>query len=127
MSAFRNRVLFLEAGLQILESYRDAGFKNLDYFHRSLSSCVFPLQSLQLHEHLADVLAGEELQEGGGRLLDAMFHRLPKGNFAPLDPLVHSLDERCAIAQVIRDKKPLKKQTHRLSIHSGRMNNQIDR
>src|SRR5258705_7135507 len=40
-----------------------------------------------------------------------MFHRLPKGDFAATEPLVHSLDERWAIAQVIRDKEPLKKQT----------------
>src|SRR5258705_8555234 len=40
-----------------------------------------------------------------------MFHRLPKGDFAATEPLVHSLDEGCEIAQVIRDKEPLQKQT----------------
>jgi hypothetical protein len=78
-----------------------------------MPGCTLPIkpQSLQLHEHLADVLAGEELQESGRRLLDSMFHCLPKGDFAALEPLVYLLDERGAIAQVIRDEESLKKQT----------------
>src|SRR3990172_1489931 len=61
----------------------------------------------QAHDHLAQVVAGEKAEEGLGRVLDALDHRLLPLHAPGLQPAAHLPYELAVAVEVVGDDEAL--------------------
>src|SRR5882672_8467121 len=65
-------------------------------------------RSPELHQHLSEVLALEQFEKGGGRVLDAVVYGLPPYDLAFVYPCGHLSLELGHEIEIVRDVEPLK-------------------